>query len=106
MITQNHQDYTTNLGIGIRVRAENCQVIRKVRGSWHEFGPVYEIPVDRRLMVWTLAAIPPGVLAVALRHFEIDIRHAASLPAYDERWPASPGLITRRFIGCTNPEFR
>lgn len=72
MITQNHQDYTTNLGIGIRVRAENCQVIRKVRGSWHEFGPVYEIPIDRRLMVWTLAAIPPDVLAVALRHFEIE----------------------------------
>jgi hypothetical protein len=72
MTMHNHQDYTTTIGVGIRVRAENCQVIRWIRGKWQELGPVYEIPVDRRLMLWNPPAIPPGVLAVALRTFEAE----------------------------------
>jgi hypothetical protein len=71
LFMQNHQDYLPNQGIGIRVHAENCQAIRKVRQGWREIGPVYRIPIDARLLNWIPPGIPPGVVAVALRQFEL-----------------------------------
>jgi hypothetical protein len=65
----NHQDYTTTLGVGIRLMAENCRAIRKIRNEWQEFGPV-DIPVDPRLLRLAPSGIAPGVLAVALSTFE------------------------------------
>jgi hypothetical protein len=69
---QNYQDYTTYLGVGIRLHAKNCQVIRKVRGVWQELGPIYDLPVDNRLLEWHPSTIPPGVLAVAVHVFEAE----------------------------------
>src|SRR5215831_8204897 len=69
---QNYQDYTTRQGIGIRVQTDGCRVIRRIREEWREIGPLYTIPVDARLLNWTPPAIPPGVLAVALRVFELN----------------------------------
>ena len=69
---QNYQDYIALEQIGIRVWADNCQVIRKQRGSWREIGPVYSMPVDARLLTWKPPAIPPGVLAVALHVLEVN----------------------------------
>ena len=68
----NHQDYSIKNGIGIRIQSESCRVIRKIKGEWKEIGPVYEIPVETRLLNWTPPDIPPGVLAVALRAYELD----------------------------------
>jgi hypothetical protein len=64
------QEYTTRLGVGIRIGAGKCQVIRKVKEEWQSLGPVYELPVEARLLSWAPPAIPPGVLAVALRAYE------------------------------------
>jgi hypothetical protein len=69
---KNHQDYTTRKGIGIRLTAEGCRTIREIRGEWQEIGPLYKIPVEPALLNWTPPGIPPGVLAVALRVFELD----------------------------------
>jgi hypothetical protein len=68
----NHQDYTIRQGVGIRITAESCQVIRRIKEQWIEIGPVYNIPVEPRLLTWSPPAIPPGVLAVALRAYELD----------------------------------
>ena len=71
------QDYISNErvgknGIGIRVRRESCQVIRQQKGNWIEIGPVYRLPVEENLLVWTQTGIPSSVLAVALRVYELD----------------------------------
>ena len=72
------QDYISNdrvgkNGIGIRVRRrESCQVIRQQKGNWIEIGPVYPLPVEKNLLVWTQTGIPSSVLAVALRVYELD----------------------------------
>lgn len=60
-------------GVGVRIRrSETCQVIRERNGAWIEIGPVYELPVDETLLIWTRSGIPASVLAVALRVFELD----------------------------------
>jgi|SRR5690242_2929626 len=72
------QDYMSNdrvgkNGIGIRVRRkESCQVIRQQKDNWIEIGPVYRLPVEENLLVWTETGIPSSVLAVALRVYELD----------------------------------
>ena len=72
------QDYISNdrvgkNGIGIRVqRRESCQVIRQQKGNWIEIGPVYPLPVEENVLVWTQTGIPSSVLAVALRVYELD----------------------------------
>jgi hypothetical protein len=86
------------------MRAENCQVIRKVRGAWQEIGPIYEKPVDRRLMRWTPPAIPPGVLAVALRTFEMEnpgtrLRYLLTMSDGQRR-----GMVVNRITGSSQGE--
>ena len=67
------QDYTIKNGLGIRVKGgKTCQVIRMIKGAWVEIGSVYNIPVDRNVLVWTPSGIPSSVLAVALRVYELD----------------------------------
>ena len=43
-----------------------------IKGKWTELGPVYDIPVEPRLLTWIPPSIPPGVLAVALREYELE----------------------------------
>jgi hypothetical protein len=86
----NHQDYTIRQGVGIRVEAGQCRVIRKFKNEWREIGPVYEIPVEPRFLAWTPPAIPPGVLAVALRAYELDhpgtrLRHMLTMSQEQRR---------------------
>ena len=87
---QNHQDYTLRHGIGIRIESESCRVIRIIKGEWTEIGPVYKIPVQSELLTWTPPAIPPGVLAVALRAYELDhpgtrLRHLLAMDPAQRR---------------------
>src|SRR5215469_9128962 len=68
------QDFTIKNGIGIRMRRNaTCQVIRLQKEKWIEIGPVYELPVEENILVWTQSSgIPSSVLAVALRVYELD----------------------------------
>ena len=67
------RDYTIRNGLGIRVSAaKTCRVIRYIGKQWVEIGVPYSLPVDRSLLIWTETGIPAGILAVALRVFELD----------------------------------